>query len=44
MSQMKRYFEELIDELDDEELMEMGYSEEDIDEIRGNIDYETQGV
>ena len=36
MSRMKRYFEERIDELTDEELMEMGYSKEDVDEIRGN--------
>ena len=35
MGYMKRYFEERIDELTDEELMEMGYSKEDIDEIRG---------
>jgi len=34
MSQMKRYFEERLDELTNEELLEMGYSEQDIEELR----------
>lgn len=35
MGAMKRFFEETLPELTDNELMELGYSEEDIKELRG---------
>jgi hypothetical protein len=34
MGYMKRWFEEHLDDISDEDLMRLGYSEQDIDELR----------